>query len=423
MVLAALFCDGRNVGAGDDDEAKRKSAPPPSLRQGSQAAMPTRRPTPMPAPMRRSPTPPPMMASRMTPAPMPRVSLPPMGHAQDDLNVSRGAKNVITRCLCASPGERVHILTFKGDSLYGVMARAVDDAGAIPVRVSLEPIDTEGATLSELMQRLGQLLAGATATVLLAPERPSATLSLAIAKTTEKIRARHLHLLQVDERLLAQSVRADPELLAIVNARLSNALQPPCQLRVTSETGTDLEVRLALTHPILSSSGRPMAGTSENLPAGLVYTHPARVSGTLVVDRAIFGPGVTLDRSVLRRSPARVKFSASRLVDFSAPDPAVARTLENYLASHTDASRVGLLVFPTNYLARSDVGIDRQDMLLPGMSISLGFASADSTMASYEAPVQLVLLGRRQTVELGTRKLVDAGRLDEGLVEGIDPFR
>ncbi len=373
------------------------------------------------------PTPPPM--ARVTPPPMARVTLPPMGLGpagslgQDDHNVTRGARNVIGRCLCVRPGETVHILTYRADSLYVLMARAVAEADARVVRVPIEALDTEGATVPDLMTKLAPLVEGATATMLLAPDRPSPPMSVAIAKTAEKIRARHLHLLQVDERLLGQSLRADPDLLAIVNARLSTALAPPCQLRVTSDTGTDLEVRLALSHPILSSSGRPSRGTSENLPAGLVYTHPARVSGTLVVDRAMFGPGTTLDRALVRRSPAKVRFTASRLTSFECADPMVEQALEHYLQSHPDASRVGLLVFPTNYLARSDVGIDRQDMLLPGMSVSLGYASSETTKASYDAPVQMVLLGRRQTVEIGARKLVDGGRLEDGLVDGIDPFR
>lgn len=346
-----------------------------------------------------------------------------MPAASDDHNVTRGARNVVTRCLCVAPGEKVHILTHRADSLYALMARAVEEADATPVRIPIEALDADGSGVADLMAKLSPLLAGATASMLLAPERPSPPMSVAIAKTAERVRARHLHLLQVDERLLGQSVRADPDLLAIVNARLSKALQPPTQLRVTSETGTDLEIRLALSHPILSSSGRPQRGASENLPAGLVYTHPARVSGTLVVDRAIFGPGVTLDRAAVRRSPAKVKFTASRLTSFEVADPSVQQALDAYLDSHPDAGRVGLLVLPTNYLARSDVGIDRQDMLLPGLSVSLGYASPETTHASYDAPVQMVLLGRRQTVELGARKIIDQGRLDDALVEGIDPFR
>ena len=58
-------------------------------------------------------------------------------------------------------------------------------------------------------------------------------------------------------------------------------------------------------------------------------------------------------------------------------------------------------------------------MLLPGMSFSMGYSSPETTRANYHCPVQMVLLGRRQTVEVGGRKLVDAGQLADGLVEGL----
>jgi leucyl aminopeptidase (aminopeptidase T) len=354
---------------------------------------------------------------------MPSIPVPSGQRASHDPTIEQGARNVVRRCLGVLPGERVHLLTYKAGPMVRHLAHAVEEAGAVPVRVELEPIESEGASVGEHAARLGPHMRGATATILLAPTRLAPTLSVAVAKVAEAERARHLHLLQVDERLLAQSVRADPDLLAIVNGRLAGALAPPCTVKVTSDAGTDLEVQLHERHPILSSAGRPVAGTSENLPAGHVYVHPFRVSGTLVADRAIFGPKVEIDRAVVRRSPVRFTFSGGRIAGFEGGDDAARGPIQAYLDSHANADRVGIVVFPTNYLVRSEIGADRQDILLPGMSVSLGYASAEATRAPYEAPVQMVLLGRKQTVEVGGRKLVDAGRFDQELVEGIDPFR
>ncbi len=337
--------------------------------------------------------------------------------------VAHGARNVVSRCLGVVPRERVHILTYRAGHVYPVLARAVEDAGAIPLRVELEPLESDGASIGDYGQRLSPLLQGATATMLLAPERLPAALSVAVAKTAEAQKARHLHLLQVDERLLVTSVRADPDLLAVVNGRVTSALGPPCVVRVTSEAGTALELHLDPRHPILSSAGRPSPGTSENLPAGHVYVHPYRVAGTLVVDRAIFGPKVEIDRQRVRRAPLRAVFSAGRLSSFESSEPDTSAAVEAYLASHVNANRVGLAIFPTNYLVRSEIGSDRQDMLLPGVAMSMGYASAEATRAAYEAPVQMVLLGRRQTVEVEGRRVIDAGRFDRTLVDGIDPFR
>ncbi len=342
---------------------------------------------------------------------------------RDDPLVLRGAENVVKRLLAVRPGERVHLLTFHAGPIYSILAQAVTEAGGVPVRVELDFVEKKGGTVAEHLAAVEPLVQGATATVLLAPTRPEPTLSVAIAKATEAVRARHLHLLQVDERLLAQSVGADPDLLDVVNTRLIEAMRPPSVVRVTSDAGTDLEIELHPRHPVLSSAGRPAPGTSENLPAGHVYVHPYRVSGTLVVDRAIFGPKVDLDRALVRRSPVRVTFAAGRISAYEEGDAAVRDALESYLASHANAGRVGLAVFPTNYLVRSEIGVDRQDMLLPGVSVSLGYASADVTRAPYDAPVQLVLLGRKQSIVVGDQTLVVAGRFDQRVVDGIDPFR
>ncbi len=330
---------------------------------------------------------------------------------------------MISRCLCARPRETVHVLDFRAGELVPLFVRAAEEAGAAPVVVDVASLVKDGASIAEYAGALEPRLVGATATILLAPERPPAALSVAIAKTAEGLKARHLHLLQVDERLLMTSVRADPDLLSVVNGRLSAALEPPCTVRVTSDAGTTLEVHLDPRHPVLASSGRPSPGTSENLPAGHVYVHPYRVNGTLIADRAVFGPALEIDRAALRRHPVRAQFSNGRLVAFEAEDGAVRAAIERYLASHVNANRVGLVVFPTNYLVRSEIGSDRQDMLLPGASISMGYASAEVTRAPYEAPVQMVLLGRKQTIEIGGRRLVDAGRFDRELVAGTDPFR
>lgn len=361
---------------------------------------------------------------RTTPPSATRAVTPPQMSAVGDLETAaRGAKNVVTRCLAVRPDERVHVMVYRGDLLYPFIAAAVEEAGATVVRVALEPFASATATVAECSARLAPLLAGATATILLAPERPPPAMSVAIAKTAESIRARHLHLLQIDERLLAQSIRADPELLKLVNERLCKVLAAPCDVRVASESGTDFAIHLSAKHPLLASAGRPSPGTSENLPAGHVYTHPARLDGTVVVDRALFGPGVDLDRSLIRKDPPKVTFTNGKVARVEGGDSLVRSAVDGYLASHAYADHVGLVVFPTNYLVRSEARIDRQDMLLPGVSLSLGYASAENTRAPYEAPVQLVLLGRRQTVSVGSKKIVDAGRFDAELSEGVDPFR
>ena len=58
-----------------------------------------------------------------------------------------------------------------------------------------------------------------------------------------------------------------------------------------------------------------------------------------------------------------------------------------------------------------------------GLGVGLGYRHEGETRAPFASPVQLRLLGRRMDVEAGARVLVQAGRLADDLVAGIDPFR
>jgi hypothetical protein len=142
-----------------------------------------------------------------------------------------------------------------------------------------------------------------------------------------------------------------------------------------------------------------------------------------VADRSVGGPAGWLDAAALRRNPLRLTFGSGRLVSVTCGDAQALAAFNTYLASHPDASRVGAVAMPSNYLVRSEIGLPIQDGLLPGLSVYLGHTNAAVTGAPYDAPVQLRLFGRRQTVEVRGQRIVVGGRLDASLVEGIDPFR
>ncbi len=337
----------------------------------------------------------------------------------NDPNVLQGAEVLATRCLCVEPGERVHLLTWKLEELNIVVERAIVRAGGTVERIRLETFaETSGVT-----EKLGAKLRGATASLLVAADGIPVSIGVAVLEAIRRAGSRHLHVTRTDPRVFAQSMRAEPERLALLNQRFTDALVPPTRVRVSSANGTQLEVALGPQYPILSSSGRPKRGEIDNLPAGFVYAHPQVVSGTFVADRGLLGTGMKVSGGALRKSPATVEFSSGRVSGVQCADAEIAAQLDAYLAKHADAGRVGAVTFPTNYLVRSEIGLGIQDALLPGLSLALGTTHAPITKATYEVPVQLRLFARRQTVEVGGKRLVDDGRFADWLVEGVDPFR
>lgn len=338
-----------------------------------------------------------------------------------DGSAERGAQNVVERYLRVQRGEEVRVIAWRADEVAALITAAIKRAGGAALRVPLEAMERE-TSMPQIRRYLDEALNGATASILVASQGIPTVLSRAALEAAEAVRTRHLHAVSVDLRAMGQSMRADPMKLAVINERLVEMLRAS-RVRVTSDAGTSLDVALSGKLPISKSDGRPAQGKWDNLPSGFVCAHPTDVTGLLVVDRSIAGSKVVVEPAALRRSPLRVRFAAGRVEGVEGSDAPLVAAVNAYLASHADAARVGMIVMPTNYLVRSEIGLPVQDGLLPGLSVYLGYTNAPMTKASYDVPVQLRLYGRRQTVEVRGHRIVQAGRFDATLVEGIDPFR
>lgn len=338
----------------------------------------------------------------------------------DPRTIRYGADNIARRFLAVAPNERVALLSWKADDLRSVVADAIAGAGGEPVLVELN--DLAGASQARATTALVSRFAGCTASVLLAEHGIPPALSMATLDAVQRTRARHLHVTRVDARLFGQSYRADPDLIARINERVVSALEGARAIEVRSASGTELTVRLDARYPLIASDGRPQPGRPDNLPSGTVRFHPASIDGVLVADRGAIG-AVRPDPALVRRYPLSFHFAQGRVERVECESSELLDAVEEYRSRDENAMRVGLVAVPTNYVVRSETGIEVQDALLPGVNVILGYSNAEATNAPFKCPVQLRLFGRRQDVVAGGVTLVDGGRLTDGLVGEIDPFR
>ncbi len=334
-----------------------------------------------------------------------------------DPGVDRGVDNILRNCLRVARGERVALLHWKSPDLLALFDDALSRLGAIVTRVDLAgrssvPPGASPTTISGLD--------GCAVSMLIAAQEFPMALSFAVRNSVQTAKTRHLHLGGLDLRVLAQSARAEPERLELIAARVCDAITSAGVISVASELGTSLEVRVSRAFPLITGAGRPEPGAGDNIPAGFVYWHPADVRGVFVADRGLALSG---HRIVTRRAPVKLVIEGSRVREYECVDDEICAKIEAYFSANANASRVGTVVFPTNYLVRSEIGVHAQDELSPGLNINLGFTNASITRAPWDAAVQARLLARKLTVRAGDRSLVEAGRHTELLVEGVDPFR
>lgn len=332
----------------------------------------------------------------------------------------RGADNVVQHVLQVKQGERVALFEWEAARFRTVFRDAVRRAGGEPVEVDAR--DLARSSEADATRALADRLDGAVASILCAEHGIPPALSMAVLAVASRAKLRHLHLTRIDERLFSQSYRADPLRIAKLNARVVEAIEAAGSLHATSPAGTDVHIGVSSRYPLLSSDGRPSPGNPDNLPSGSVLFHPATVDGVFVADRGALG-AIRPDPAALRRHPLHVHLERGRAVRFESSDDDIAAMAREYAEQHADATRVGIVAFPTNYVIRSETRLEVQDALLPGLNIILGFSHHRATRAPYQCPIQLRLFGRRLDVRAGETALVEQGRHAEALAAEVDLFR
>ncbi len=223
---------------------------------------------------------------------------------------ARGADVLVRRALRLLPGDRVDVLHHDSAVVEGLVRAAAARAGVQVEVHDLTPLVHE-TSAARLRTTLRGLLSGATASVLLARGGLPQVVSVAVVRAAGELRTRHVHMPNVDPRALGSSVRADPDTLGAINARLVERLGAGATVHVTSEAGTDLTVKLGAPYPLVADHGCPEPGKWDNLPAGFVYAHPLEVHGTLVADRIAHGSTASRLGASLRRKPLRVTFEGA----------------------------------------------------------------------------------------------------------------
>lgn len=334
-------------------------------------------------------------------------------------SLAKGAQTIVQSCLGAKPGESILVVHHKADRMVDSLREAATDAGAkceTSPASELAQLGKVGAPLA-----LDRLLYRGRSVIWLADLGLPNWLPYLVKERANQLGCRHLHIPLADPRLFEQSIRAEPDELAAINARVVRVLSGAKAIRVTSAAGTDLEIRLDPRFPLVELSGRPRPGETHWLPAGQVYTHPAAISGTFVADRSVIISGAP-DSGIGRAHPARFElvrgFVRSATCDLEADQAAVDR----YLASDPNARKVASIIVPTNYLVRTEIGHRSQDGLLPGLNVNLGFAD-EATRAPYKTKVQMCLYGRGLTVMADEHVLVQRGRFGQVVQGGGGLFR
>lgn len=227
-----------------------------------------------------------------------------------------------------------------------------------------------------------------------------------------------------------QGVTVPPYVLNRINAGLLNALRSTQHVKITTSSGTELEVTLDPTqYRWVSNRGIPRQGAFVFLPAGEVATFPASISGLLVADGAFNTTAFTKLDARLSNHPVEIEIRDGRLVSYRCASASVEKLIERIMRL-PNADRVGELGFGTNIGVTEFIPMNAHlNERHPGLHIGFG-QNTQGSHALYECDVHLDFVASDCIIELdghsplksadfafltGEHPTIEAGVFDEDL--------
>jgi aminopeptidase len=310
------------------------------------------------------------------------------GPAQPEL--LSGARNAIETCLAIQPGERVALIAdLASKAVAASLAAALKERSAICEGFLLE--DLAPRPLKRAPQQVLDALGRADAGILcMQPQEGELGARKDIVGVVERRHIRYAHMIGVTPEIMQQGMRADYNM-------------------VGTEAGTSLVATFDSALDWVKTSGLISRRYWSNLPAGEVFTTPAKVDGTFVCDGTA-GDHFCGKYGDLQRTPLVLEIQAGRLQKATCERKDLEEEFWSYCHTDENSDRVGELAFGTNLSLSDMIGVLLQDEKLPGVHLAFGDPYGSQTHAAWSSRTHVDVLARRCDVWIDEEQVIEKGR-------------
>jgi leucyl aminopeptidase (aminopeptidase T) len=180
-------------------------------------------------------------------------------------------------------------------------------------------------------------------------------------------------------------------------------------LTVRTAAGTSLVATFDPGLDWVKTSGLISRRYWSNLPAGEVFTTPARVDGTFVCDGTA-GDHFCGKYGDLRETPLVLEIRGARLVSAECSRKDLQAEFWSYCHTDENSDRVGELAFGTNLNLSDMIGVLLQDEKLPGVHLAFGDPYGSQTHASWSSCTHVDVLARHCNVWIDDDQVIAQGR-------------
>ena len=329
------------------------------------------------------------------------------GHSSADL--APGARNAVEVCLGIRPDEQVALIADEASGeVAASIAAALDEVGAPWDGVLIE--DVAGRPLLAAPAAVLEALERADAGILcIQPRQGELGARMEIVSVVERRGIRYAHMVGVTSQIMRQGMRADYRVVDELSQRLCERMRDARRLRVESPAGTALTATFDPLLAWVKTSGLINRRYWSNLPAGEVFTTPARVDGVFVCDGTA-GDYFGSKYGDLRSTPLRLELAAGRLRAATCARADLEREFWDYCHTDEHSDRVGELAFGTNIALDEMIGVLLQDEKIPGVHLAFGDPYGSQTGAPWKSRTHIDVLTRACDVWIENEQVISRGK-------------
>ena len=320
-----------------------------------------------------------------------------------------GARNAVEICLSIQPGERVALIAdHPSQAVAASLAEALIQRGATCEGFLLE--DFVPRPLKRAPQQILDALGRADAGILcMQPQEGELGARKDIVGVVERRHIRYAHMVGVTPEIMQQGMCADYTLVDRLSERLLQRMHSATSLTVRTEAGTSLVATFDSKLHWVKTSGLISRRYWSNLPAGEVFTTPAKVDGTFVCDGTA-GDHFCGKYGDLRDTPLVLEIKAGRLQKATCDRKDLEEEFWSYCHTDENSDRVGELAFGTNLSLSDMIGVLLQDEKLPGVHLAFGDPYGSQTHAAWSSRTHVDVLARHCNVWIDQEQVIDKGK-------------
>jgi aminopeptidase len=320
-----------------------------------------------------------------------------------------GARNAVRVCLNVQPSERVTVITDWAcreiaDALVAEIAGVgapsrlfvLEDEAPRPL-VALPPAiaaDLERSQVSIFAVRVQENELGSR---------------MAMTDIVNRRRMRHAHMVNITPQIMSDGMRADYAVVDRLSTRVLDIVRRASRIRATTPAGSTFEATFNPAYRWIKTSGLISPEKWGNLPGGEVFTTPAEVNGTFVID-GVVGDWLCEKYGRLDRTPLTIRVEQNRLVEATSANAALREDFWRYTHTDENSDRVGEFAIGTNIEVRQVIGQILQDEKFPGIHIAFGNPYGAHTGADWYSSTHIDVVGTEFDIWVDETPLMRRGQ-------------